>query len=129
MNWRYVVTGLISVGYATAMLIHTHLFLPTNPPADTAAMAAFVVGLQAIGMVILGGGAAYAIVRFRLASPAVLVGLFTALSISDHFVSGPEFTVLYIGWWFFFVAVVGAVTVVEYAIREWLGFYPPEPIM
>lgn len=136
MNRRHWITLLATVVYIVVMLAHTHLFLreppanmiPTNPPTRTVGMAVFVLSAHAAGMTLLGGGAIYLLLRFGLVTPAALVGLFTAWSLMDQF-TGDEFTGLYMGWWFFFVAPVAIAAIVEYGVRRWFQFYPPEPLV
>lgn len=136
MGRRQTIVSLATVAYVGVMLAHTHLFLweppadmiPTNPPTESIGMAVFVLSVHAAGMALLGGGAIYLLLRFGLVTPAALVGLFTAWSLMDQF-TGDGFTELYLGWWFFFVAPVAIAAIVEYGVRRWFQFYPPEPFV
>lgn len=128
MRKRQTITVVATLAYAVGMLAYVHLVLPTNPPADTIGMAAFVLGGQAVGMIVLGGPAIYLLLRFGLVSPVAFVALCTALSLYD-LVDGASFTVLYVGWWFFFVFPVAVLAAGEYALREWLDFFPPKPVV
>ncbi|WP_177227091.1 hypothetical protein [Halomicrobium zhouii] len=114
--------------YAVGMLAYVHLALPTNPPADSIGMTVLVLGGQAAGMILLSGGPIYLLLRLRLVSPVVFAGLCTALSITDLF-DGGEFTVLYVGWWFFFVAPLAFFAVVESVLRAWFEFFSLEPLV
>lgn len=136
MRRRQIIATLAAVVYAGIMLGHTVSFLwepaaggvVPDPPPGAIGTAVFVLVTHVTGMALLGGGAIYLLLRFGLVSPVALVSLFTVRSLGEYFVGG-GFTELYVTLWGLFVGPVVVAAVLEYGVREWLVFYPPEPIL
>ncbi|WP_372479981.1 hypothetical protein ACAH01_01240 [Halomicrobium sp. HM KBTZ05] len=84
---------------------------------------------HAVGLFLLAGVAIAFALWCGLVSPGAFVLLFTVLALSDHVISGPEFSVLYLGWWFTFLVPIVVAAVLEYGARTLLQVYPPKPLV